>query len=199
MLNQKTKSTMIIALIILFAFLLATLADMGITLVEKKLHPLKYEEYVERYASEYNVPEYIIYAVINVESEFDPEAVSYVGAMGLMQMMPDTFTWLSSAEHLGENLSVTALYDPETSIRYGVYYLRYLFRKFHDWTNVYAAYNGGEGNVAKWLADSEYSDGKGNLTHIPFKETRKYVKKVTRQAEFYKNTYYTATDKEIVK
>lgn len=197
MLNKKTKSSLVIALIIAGAFLFAVLADLGISLVERELHPVEYEEYVEKYASEYNIPEYIIFAVINVESRFDPEATSQVGAMGLMQMMPDTFIWLASAEHLGEDLSVTALYDPEVSIRYGTYYLRYLFEKFHDWNNVYAAYNGGEGNVAKWLADPQYSDRNGNLTNIPFKETRSYVKKVTRQASFYRDTYYD--NKEIVK
>lgn len=195
--NQKTKNAAAIALIIVAAFLFAAVADWGISQVEEGLHPIEYEEYVEKYASEYNIPEYIIFAVINVESEFNPEAVSTAGAMGLMQMMPDTFVWLSSAEHLGENLSVTALYDPEVSIRYGAYYLRYLFEKFHNWDNVFAAYNGGEGNVAKWLEDSRYSDRNGNLTYIPFKETRRYVRKVNNQSEFYKDTYYD--DKEIVK
>jgi soluble lytic murein transglycosylase len=195
--GKGTVRAAVIALIIVGALAVSIIAELGISFVEREMHPIEYEEYVTKYASEYNIPEYIIYAIINVESGFDPEATSHVGAMGLMQMMPDTFTWLSSAEHLGENLSPTSLYEPEVSIRYGVYYLRYLFDKFHDWNNVYAAYNGGEGNVAKWLEDSRYSDGKGNLTYVPFKETRNYVKKVKRQAEFYKNEYYK--DREAVK
>ena len=177
MLKVSDKKPIMIALILIGALLLAFLLDAGVTFIEKKVHPVEYKEIIEKYASEYNIPEYIVLAVINTESGFDPEAVSNAGAMGLMQMMPDTFTWLTSAEHLGENLDSTALYEPEVSIRYGCYYLRYLFRKFYNWDTVFAAYNGGEGNVAKWLADPEYSDGKGNLTHIPFKETRKYVKK----------------------
>ena len=194
---KKSKSAIIIVLIIVCSFILAALADLGISFVERETHPMEYQEHVQKYASEYNIPEYIIYAIINVESGFDPDATSVAGAMGLMQMMPDTFTWLSSAEHLGENLSVTSLYTPEVSIRYGTYYLRYLFEKFHDWNNVFAAYNGGEGNVMKWLEDTKYSDGKGNLTHIPFKETRNYVKKVNRNVNFYRDTYYE--NKEIVK
>ena len=188
--RDTVKKPIIIALILIGALLLAFLLDAGFTLIEKKVHPVEYKEFIEKYASEYNIPEYIILSVINTESGFDPEATSYVGAMGLMQMMPDTFTWLTSSEHLGENLEVDALYDPEVSIRYGCYYLRYLFVKFYNWDTVFAAYNGGEGNVAKWLADPEYSDGKGNLTYIPFKETRNYVKKVNKEIKYYKNTYY---------
>jgi len=133
---------------------------------------------IEKYADEYDVPKELVFAVIKVESGFDPEAESSVGALGLMQMMPKTFEWLTGEEHLGENLAVHALTDPEVSIRYGTYYLRYLYLKFENWDTVLAAYNGGEGNVAKWLADPEYSDGNGNLTYIPFEETRNYVKKV---------------------
>ena len=107
-----------------------------------------------------------------------------------MQMMPSTFTWLSSSEHLNENLSYAELYDPETSIRYGTYYLRYLFEKFKNWDNVFAAYNGGEGNVAKWLEDPTYADGRGGLRTIPFKETRNYVKRVNSAIDHYKLLYY---------
>ena len=188
--RDSVKKPIIIALILLGALLLAFLLDAGFTLIEKKVHPVEYKEFIEKYASEYNIPEYIILSVINTESGFDPEATSHVGAMGLMQMMPDTFMWLTSAEHLDENLEAEALYDPEVSIRYGCYYLRYLFVKFYNWDTVFAAYNGGEGNVAQWLTDPEYSDGKGNLTYIPFKETRNYVKKVNKEIKYYKNTYY---------
>ena len=184
------RKTIIISAILICTLLLSLLFNVGISFVEKQLHPVKYEEIIEKYASEYNIPEYIVLAVINTESSFDPEAMSGVGAMGLMQMMPETFKWLTSAEHLNENLPVSSVYDPEVSIRYGCYYLRYLFEKFYNWDTVFAAYNGGEGNVAKWLTDPEYSDGNGNLTYIPFKETRNYVKKVNREIDYYKNTYY---------
>jgi len=190
MLKFSTKKPIMIAFILIGALLLAFLLDSGVTLIEKKVYPIKYKEIIERYALEYNIPEYIILSVINTESGFDPEAKSDAGAIGLMQMMPETFAWLTSAEHLGENLNPNSLYDPEVSIRYGSYYLRYLFKKFYNWDTVFAAYNGGEGNVMEWLADPEYSDGKGNLTHIPFKETRKYVKKVNKNIKHYKNIYY---------
>lgn len=187
MFSTKGRTALFVALIILGAFLLAIVSDLGLNYLEGQIYPDKYKEYVQKYAAEYNVPEYIIFAVIKVESDFDADATSSKGAMGLMQMVPSTFTWLSSSEHLNENLSYLSVYDPEVSIRYGTYYLRYLFLKFHNWDCVFAAYNGGEGRVAKWLADPEYSDGKGNLTNIPIKETRNYVKKVNSAIEYYKD------------
>ncbi len=188
---QKTKKRLVvIAIILLCAILLSVLINLGIGLVQKIRHPMKYEEYIEIYAKEYNIPEYIILSVINVESGFDPNAISSAGAIGLMQMLPSTFIWLSSFEHLNENLSVNELYDPKVSIRYGTYYLKYLFEKFYDWNTVFAAYNGGEGNVAKWLADQRYTDSNGRLTEIPFPETKKYVKKINDNIEYYRDTYY---------
>ena len=190
MTQKKQKRFIVIAVILVASILLSLLLTLGIGLVQRVLHPIRYEQYVQKYAKEYNVPEYVILAVINVESGFDPKAVSTAGAIGLMQMVPSTFTWLSSFEHLDENLPVDELYNPEVSIRYGTYYLRYLFEKFYNWDTVFAAYNGGEGNVSKWLADGRYSDGKGGLVDIPFPETENYVEKVNDNIEYYKDTYY---------
>lgn len=189
--TRRTKKRLIAAsVIIICSVLLALLVSLGIGVVQKILHPVDYIQYVERYSNEYNVPEYIILAVINVESEFNKDAISSAGAIGLMQMLPDTFTWLSSFEHLNENLTVNDIYDPEVSIRYGTYYLRYLFEKFHNWDTVFAAYNGGEGNVAKWLNDPAYSNGDGTLKSIPFPETARYVQKINDNIKYYKSTYY---------
>ena len=190
MTRQNRKSLTVIATILVTAVLLSLLLNLGMGLVQKKLHPIEYKQYVEKHSKEYGVPEYVIFAIINVESGFDPRAMSSVGALGLMQMMPTTFTWLSSFEHLDENLPADDLYDPEVSIRYGTYYLKYLFEKFYNWNTVFAAYNGGEGNVAKWLKNPEYADGEGNLKDIPFSETKSYVKKVNSAIEVYKKIYY---------
>lgn len=188
---RKTKKRLVVAAVILVcAVLLSLLVSLGIGLVQKLLHPTDYDLYVKKYSAEYNIPEYIIFAVINVESEFNKDAISSAGAIGLMQMTPSTFTWLSSFEHLNENLSVNDLYDPEVSIRYGTYYLRYLFEKFYNWDTVFAAYNGGEGNVAKWLDDPRYSNGDGTLKSIPFAETERYVQKINDNIAYYRDTYY---------
>ena len=148
-----------------------------------------------KYSAKYNVPEYLIYAVIKVESNFDPLAESSAGARGLMQMTESTFKWLTGSAHLQEYLPFEALYIPEVSIRYGTYYLSYLMRRFdHNTDTVIAAYNAGETKVSEWLNDPEYSDGNGGLASIPYAETRGYVKKVNYAIEKYKEIYYNENE-----
>ena len=201
--NRSAKRVAIVALIIAASILLGFAVDLIWTKLEQSSHPDRYMEYVSKYAYEYNVPEPVILAVIKVESGFNPRAVSYdkdgeIIAMGLMQMVPKTFEWLCSDEHLDERLHEDDLFEPEISIKYGTYYLSYLHKKFdRNWDTALAAYNGGEGNVAKWLKNPEYSDGNGNLTYIPFKETRNYVQKVNKAIDTYKNLYYQ-NQKEVV-
>ena len=183
---SNVKRFAVVALIILGSIAAGFLLNLGWNVLDRAAHPQDFFPSVERYAKEYDVPEDLILAVIKVESDFDPNAQSSVGAMGLMQMMPTTFDWLTGKEHLGEYLPPSKLYDPEVSIRYGTYYLRYLYQKFNcNWETAIAAYNGGEGNVTQWLNDPEYSDSEGNLTYIPFKETRNYVQKVKDAREMY--------------
>lgn len=159
----------------------------AITLFERITHPRDYREIVEEYADLYAVPESVVYAVIKCESGFDPTAVSHAGAIGLMQMMPQTFEDLCAltGEHYDEGL----LYEPETSIRYGTYLLSILYLKYGNWETAYAAYNAGEPAVDGWLDDPAHSDGNGNLTDIPYKETRKYVKRVARARTVYERLY----------
>ena len=132
------------------------------------------------------MPTEIVFAVIKTESNFDPNAISSAGAVGLMQIMPSTFLWLN--ELLGEEHPVDALYDPEINIRYGTFFLSYLYRYYQNYQTVFAAYNAGMGRVSEWLESDEYSrDGK--LIHIPYAETASYVEKVTRRAEIYRKLY----------
>lgn len=189
--KHSVKRTLVITLIIIAALLLALFVDLIWSAIEKATHPYDYSQYISKYAYEYNIPESVIYAVIKVESNFDADAESSVGACGLMQIMPKTFEWLTGDEHLGEHLNKRMLFDPETNIKYGTYYLSYLYKKFDRNTNtVLAAYNGGEGNVAKWLKDPAYSDDGKNLKDIPFKETKNYVSKVNNEIQAYKDLYY---------
>ncbi len=184
------KRIIAITLITLIAILTGFAVDLIWSALEKNTHPDDYSDYVEKYSLEYNIPEYVIYSVIKVESDFDAEAESHAGARGLMQMMPATFKWLTSDAHLGENLHERELFEPEVSIRYGTYYLNYLYQKFdRNWDTALAAYNAGEGNVAKWLNDPFYSDGEGNLKNIPFEETANYVFKVNKEIDTYKKLY----------
>ncbi len=195
--NNKKRRIIAVSLITLLAILAGFAVDIIWGTVERKTHPIDYAEYVEKYSAEYNIPTYVIYAVIKVESDFEPDALSVDGAYGLMQMMPDTFDDItgnngdeSGQYHLNEHLDFSALSNPDVSIRYGVYYLNYLYQMFDRNINTaIAAYNGGLGNVRKWLSNPEYSDGKGNLTYIPFPETRNYVAKVNHAMDTYQELY----------
>lgn len=155
---------------------------------DRKAHPQEYRELVTRYAAEYGVPEHIIYAVIKIESNFRSDAKSTAGALGLMQMTPDTFDWLMTI--LRENYEVGMLYDPETNIKYGTYFLSYLYREFGLWETAWAAYNAGFARVKEWQKNEEYADENGVLISIPYKETREYVKKVKKASEIYERLYY---------
>lgn len=152
-------------------------------------YPQKYKRYVSACSQEFGVPEQIIYATIKTESNFRPRVRSSAGAVGLMQLMPDTFEWLTE-QMLRENLPLYRRTDPYTNIRYGTYMLSWLYDYYGDWETVFAAYNAGPGRVNSWLEDSRYSSN-GKLTYIPNSETRAYVQRQLSNIEKYENLYYT--------
>ena len=155
--------------------------------IERNEFPLKYVEYVDEASETFGVPKRIIYAIIKCESDFDATAKSSAGAIGLMQIMPSTFEDIS--RRLGDNYENGMMYDPRTNIRYGTYYLSYLFKLFEDWELVFAAYNAGLSNVYSWLEDPEKLDDEGRLVKIPFPETAKYVDRVNDTQKKYIDLY----------
>ena len=185
---KSPHRAVVIALLAIVAIGIGFLADLTITAFEKKAYPRDYAAFVETYAEAYGVPETVVYAVIHTESGFDSGAVSSAGAVGLMQMLPETFEWLTD-EILFDHLESGMLYDPETNIRYGTYLLSRYYDRYGDWELAFAAYNAGPGNLDSWLADEEYADGEGGLKQIPFKETRNYVKKVQNARKIYERLY----------
>lgn len=153
---------------------------------DRMKHPLNYREYVEGYAQLYSVPSDIIYAVIKTESSFDKDALSPKGAVGLMQITPDTFDWLMTKT--GEEHKHEKLYIPQINIKYGVFFLSYLYKEFNSWETAFAAYNAGMARVKGWLEDPEITEN-GRLVHVPFQETKNYIVFVTRAAENYRRLY----------
>ncbi len=150
------------------------------------LYPVRYEDLVVKYSEQYSVDEALIYAIINCESGFDPNAVSAAGAIGLMQITPETFQWLQTKDDIEETLPEGDLYDPETNIKYGALLISLNVEEFGNVRTAIASYNAGRGKVAEWLADERYSADSRTLMAIPYKETEDYVEKVIRNYQIYK-------------
>lgn len=177
-----------IAVLVFLAFLL--LAEALLALFADDILRTHYRKefsgFVGQYASEYGVPENLVYAVILSESGFRPDAVSGAGAKGLMQMMDASFQEMRGRIGLeGEEY----IFDPEQNIRCGVYCLAYLNRYFGDWDTAVAAYNAGIGNVMNWLKDASLSSDGVHLDAIPFCETETYLKRIKRAEKAYKILY----------
>lgn len=175
----------IVLIILAVAILLGIFGDLILTGIDRLIYPDGYRELVEKYSAEYSVPSDLIFAVIKVESDFTPDAKSSAGAIGLMQVVPSTYEYI--AELLGERAFSPLLYDPETNIKYGTYYLRYLYSKFGSWEKALAAYNWGEGNLQDYVDENGYKDG--DYARLPSKETRSYVGRVLDYREKYADLY----------
>ena len=156
----------------------------GKTVILKKIYPIEYGQLVEKYAEEFSLDKNLIYAVIKVESNFNPDAVSVVEAKGLMQLMDETAEECNRLGKFGYNIPED-IYSPDCNIRLGCSYISRLFDKYGDMRLAVAAYNAGTGNVDKWLIED------AGLENIPYKETRNYVKKVFDAFERYNSLYKT--------
>lgn len=177
----KKKIFFVLAIIIILFTSILVEKD----IVNKILYPRKYSEYVSRYSEEFGLDENLVYSVIKVESKFKKDAVSHKGAKGLMQISDITRDWAIEEMDLGK----INIFNPETNIKIGCWYLNKLFKEFGSLDLVIAAYNGGSGNVSKWLGNKYYSRDGENLHNIPFRETSDYVKKVNKNYEIYKKLY----------
>lgn len=155
----------------------------------RSAYPMGYQEQVEAWAAENQLDPALVYAVIRTESSFDPEAMSSVGARGLMQLTPDTYEWV--CYRLGEEnpSDVEDLYDPEENIRCGCANLRLLLELLGEEGTALAAYHAGLGNVSRWLESEKYSRNGSSLDSIPFSDTEIYVNKVLETRDLYRRLY----------
>ena len=186
--KPTVKRTLIIVIIIAIAIAAGFCVDTVWSLLEKNTHPNDYSDIVEKYAAEYNIPPEVIFAVIKTESNFDPNARSSAGALGLMQMTPIALKDVDPEE----KIKFEDLTDPDLNIRCGTCYLSILYRAFdYNWHNAIAAYNGGWGRIGKLLENPDNVDSEGNLIYFPpeLQETRSYVFKVKKAIDTYKELY----------
>lgn len=173
----------------LLVFIIMMIIILNFKVILRSFFPLEYEESILRYSKVYNIDPNWIASVINTESKFNCDAISSKGAMGLMQIMPDTGAWIG--ELIGvDNFEDSMLMDPDININFGTWYLNRLSNDFNgNYDLILASYNGGPGNVNRWLGDEQYSDDGRSLRNIPFNETKNYVKKVKLNYKMYKFLY----------
>lgn len=179
---KKSMIILFIVTIILFTGLIS------IKWVGKIVYPLKYREFIEIYSEEYDIDPLLVASIIKVESGYYKTAQSHKGAKGLMQITPSTGEWIAGQMGI-VNFNSDQLYDPKTNIMMGCWYLHNLKKQFENIELILAAYNGGRGNVVKWLKNTSYSLDGENLYDIPFNETKKYVEKVENSYKIYNFLY----------
>lgn len=156
------------------------------------LYPWPFEETVFYYAGKNNIDPYLVASVINNESRFRATAKSERGAIGLMQLMPDTASWVAGEMGLGA-LSSEALVEPDTNIRLGCWYLGELLHEFGgNEVLALAAYNAGRGTVRQWMKENEWDASFRATRLIPYDETRVYVEKVLSDKRKYNDLYWLA-------
>lgn len=187
--DKKKKKSIFKKILIAFIMILVVLNAMffGSIAYGGKNYSLNYIEEIDKYSKEYGVDPKIVLAIMRVESNFNSNAESKANAKGLMQILPDT------AKHIAKLLKVDVnsvdLKDPDTNIKFGTYYIKYLMQNFKNLDTVYAAYNGGIGNVNTWLKDEKYSNDGITLYNIPSPETKHYVYKVNKALNAYEILY----------
>lgn len=152
-------------------------------------HTVLYRDYIEKYAAENDVHPAFIAAIILRESSYEPDAISSVGARGLMQVMNNTYEFIN--RKLNDGATFDDMFDPETNIRYGCWYIGYLSKIFNgDPVKIACAYHAGPNNVKLWAMN--YAKDGVNLTidEIPMEDTQYYAGKVMNAYAIYFQHYY---------
>jgi len=150
--------------------------------------PLTHADAIRTQAREKGLDPALIAGVIYAESKFN-DSTSSAGALGMMQLLPSTAHFI--AQRTGGTRFTTAdLATPDVNIAYGSWYLRYLLNRYGgDEVLALAAYNGGMGNVDRWVAEAGARGRRLQVSDIPFPETRAYVQRVLDARQRYRRTY----------
>ncbi len=150
------------------------------------LYPEPWWETIRTEAAKNNLDPYLVASLIRQESEFNPNAVSYANAYGLMQLLPSVGRTMAREEGI-THFQTFQLLDPETNIRLGTRYLREMIDRFGGVQEyALAAYNAGDNRVAEWQAAGPYSGMDEFIESIPFTQTREYVQAILRNEETYR-------------
>ncbi|MFN8790526.1 MAG: transglycosylase SLT domain-containing protein [Bdellovibrionales bacterium] len=164
---------------------------LGARLYWEAAYPKAFEKSVEKWTRKESVPEEFVWAIMKQESQFEREAISPVGALGLMQVMPMTGYKMSRLRGQ-DDFTPQQLLSADPVIEIGTAYLRRLLKKFdQNYGLVAAAYNAGPHRVDLWVANFGSLSADEFIEHIPFAETRNYVKKVLSNMQIYRELYGT--------
>ncbi len=175
---KKKSNGCLLNIAIVIAFIIA------INLTIKTYFPLKDYDIISSYADANGLKRETVCAIINVESGFNPNAVSNKGASGYMQLMEQTANW--GIETLGiEDKTYDDIFEPELNIAIGTWYFSNLCRQFGSENLAIISYNAGSGNVTKWLKTYNFNEEE-TLKNIPFKETKNYYFKIKINEFVYK-------------
>lgn len=196
--RRRARRNRRIAAAVVIAVLVLALVGMGLWLLfmqrpetTVQVYPMTYETEIRMNAAENGLDPALPAAVILAESSYVPDAVSEANAQGLMQLLPSTAEWV--AGKCDEEYREGSLFEPNTNIQYGCWYLGYLIRRFKgNLTSAIAAYHAGQGTVDGWLANPEYTSDGETLQTIPSNATDTYVKRVLKYYEKYKELYAPA-------
>lgn len=153
------------------------------------LYPYPYRSVVEHYAEKYHVDSALIAGMILSESKFQNEAKSHRGAVGLMQLMPETAMWISEQIN-DKEYNLGELHEPQKNIEYGTWYIASLEEEFGgNEVLALAAYNAGRGNVHEWMDEKHWGMDFHEVSAIPYEETRVYVSSVLKNRRKYLELY----------
>ncbi|KIL41601.1 lytic transglycosylase [Gordoniibacillus kamchatkensis] len=180
----RKKRVFALLLIVFVALLFANSSFLA-----KKLYPIRFEQEIRDSAANYDVDPFLIAAIIRVESNYQVGLQSKKGAIGVMQIMPDTAEWIVDAQgHPKHTLEELHLVD--VNINLGSWYIGWLLKQYKG-NQLYAvaAYNAGQGNVNKWKQNQVWDGTMERIERIPFGETRHYVQRVMYYWKKYHKLY----------
>lgn len=184
--NKKTAKIATLILLLIFAVVGYFVIN---NYVQYRIYQLNHKDTIKEMSEKYDLDPYMVCAVIYTESKFDDDVVSNAGAVGLMQIMPNTGEWIAKKAKFSDYTD-DSLKDPAMNIKLGCWYLNYLETKFNGSVQLMlASYNAGPSNVSSWLGNTSYSSDGKTLTKIPYKETENYVTRVMNAYERYKSLY----------
>lgn len=155
----------------------------------KLAYPIYYTDIINSYAQKNHLDSYLIASLIREESYFNKYAQSPVGARGLMQLMPDTASFIAQKYNIPFT-NTYSLFDEKKNIELGTLYFKFVKSQLNK-NDLYAvaAYNGGPGSVQSWRKNLQYNDFDEFIENIPYEETQNYIKKVYRSYWNYSNIY----------